>query len=120
MRWRGIGRSPDDAFRIVSRRVMRQVNDAAFLWVREMNQQTLRVTPLDTGDLRESQYAVRQITMNGCRIETGFKMPYAPVVHEFPNTVNWTTPGTGNKFLERTYFGNAYTLPEFIIARVRL
>lgn len=108
-------------FKKAMRRVDRQVRQAVGEWVAEINQkEVLPVTPKDTGELRDSLYTVSSVTYNGYTLEIGFDTPYAPWVHEWPSTVNWTTPGTGNKYLERPYFSNAHTLPSYIKARVRL
>lgn len=56
------------------------------------------VTPRDTGDLRASGSVDRTGPL---QVTVGFGAPYAIFVHEAPESWNWTTPGTGPKFLER-------------------
>ena len=99
---------------------MKRIEVGAIEWVNLVNLDVESVTPMDTGDLRDSQYITRQVTLNGFIIETGFNTPYAPIVHEWPDTINWTTPGTGNKYLQRPYFSQAVTLLSFITTKVRI
>lgn len=99
----------------------RQIRLAVGEWAEKINQEkVIPVTPMDTGDLRESLYTVSHITYQGYTLEVGFDTEYAPMVHEWPSTINWTTPGTGNKYLERPYYSNAYSLPLYIKANVRI
>lgn len=64
---------------------------------------TLKVTPMDTGKLRISG-KVKSIKQGyDPVVAVSFSAPYAGYVHEMPNrSTNWTTPGTGSKFLEKT------------------
>ena len=65
-------------------------------------------------------YTADRSIVNGMEWEVGFTMQYAATVHEWPNTVNWTTPGTRNKYLQIPYYSNGYSLPNFIIAELRI
>ena len=93
---------------------------AAEEWVNRTNLEVDKSTPLDEGDLRASRYVTKLKTSGSFIIETGFKAVYAVSVHEWPSTVNWTTSGTGNKFLQRPYYSNARSLADFITSRVKI
>jgi len=97
-----------------------KVEIAALAWVGERNIEVEQVTPLDTEELRDSAYVMVDRRPRRTVIEIGFKAEHAPFVHEWPSTVNWTTPGTGSKFLERPYFTKAPTLLGFIKAKARI
>lgn len=61
----------------------------------------LAETPLDTGALSGSSFVDTDMAPRGPRLRVGFTEPYAPFVHEMPESNNFTTPGTGPKFLEK-------------------
>ena len=107
-------------FRNTMKILNKRIENAALEWVNQTNVEVERGTPLDTQELRDSRYVVVERPFRSTIIEIGFKAPHAPFVHEWPSTINWTTPGTGNKFLERPYFSRAQTLPGFIKSKVRL
>lgn len=53
------------------------------------------------GHLRRSQKVEKPvITSREISVEVGFNTDYAAYVHEAPSNLNWSTPGTGPKFLE--------------------
>ena len=59
--------------------------------------------PKDTKELMKS--GVVDVEKNGLKTTGrvtfgGGQVDYADIVHEMPNTTNWTEPGTGNKYLE--------------------
>lgn len=62
-----------------------------------------KIAPRDQGDMRLSSFTT-DITQKGeiSIGRVGYDSPYAPFVHEMPETNNFTTPGTGPKFLEKT------------------
>ena len=67
-------------------------------------------TPMDTGELRKS--GAVEVEKNGLKTTGrvsfgGGQVDYADIVHEMPNDVNWTEPGTGNKYLENPLKENA-------------
>jgi hypothetical protein len=63
---------------------------------------SLEVCPKDTGRLRKSGKVKRRGQGKNAAFEVVYEAPYAIYVHEMPNKgINWTTPGTGNKYLER-------------------
>lgn len=57
-------------------------------------------TPMDHGDLRDSFEHEIQISDWGVRMKLEFTDYKAQWVHEMPRTYNFTTPGTGPKFLQ--------------------
>lgn len=71
---------------------------------------TVDVTPLDKGELRKS-LATEHATINkpyAKVVSKGNIAPYNARVHEMLDpSVNWTTPGTGPKFIENTFKNNA-------------
>jgi len=67
-------------------------------------------TPKDTQELMKS--GAVEIEKNGLKTVGkvsfgGGEVDYADIVHEMPNDVNWTEPGTGNKYLENPLKENA-------------
>ena len=76
----------------------------------DLKRKAIDKTPMDTGALRRSgavnvekagTKTVGKVSFGGGEVD------YADIVHEMPNTVNWTEPGTGNKFLENPLKENA-------------
>ena len=61
----------------------------------------IRVTPKKIGNLRSSA-GVRKVP-HGAEIFYGGDAPYAMVVHEDMSAKNWSTAGTGPKFLETPF-----------------
>lgn len=111
---------PAREWRVATNRIMKQVYRASEDWVEMMNTTVvLPMTPLDQGPLRESNYTVKQVRINGITIETGFNTEYAPVVHEWPKNKNWTTPGTSSGFM-RPFYTMGYNLPAYIKTKVRI
>jgi hypothetical protein len=80
---------------------------------------TLPVTPKDKGYLRASG-RVQKPRIEGMAIvvQLGFGASYSIFVHEAPPELNWTAPGTGPKFLERTVLAAIPGLSERMAARV--
>lgn len=74
--------------------------------------------PMDIGDLRKSWYsklAPERSTPTKTVLEAGFSANYAAFVHEmvdgyWPNPTNWTTPGSGAKYLEIALNREAQTM----------
>jgi len=59
------------------------------------------------GHLRRSQKIEHPKTIGKITgVEVGFDTDYAAAVHEMPGTVNWSTPGTGPKYLESKLIRN--------------
>ena len=59
------------------------------------------------GHLRRSQKVEKPKVERGeISVEVGFNTDYAAVVHEMPDTTQWSTPGTGPKYLESKLIKN--------------
>lgn len=77
-------------------------------------------TPMDTGELRRSTY-MKEATEENLTVEVGSSgaiAPYNVYVHEIPMT-NYTTAGTGSKFLERPFYEEKDKIKGFIKAEVK-
>ena len=59
------------------------------------------ITPKDTGDLRDSLFFRTAVTPDGVTLRVGASAEHASIVHEMPKTNNFTTAGTGPKFITR-------------------
>jgi hypothetical protein len=75
------------------------------------------ITPKDTGRLRRSARIIAPAKNASKRIVArirwgGAKAPYAAWVHEMPENLNWTTPGTGPKYAERAANMLVASLPQ--------
>ena len=69
-----------------------------------IQEEIIPVTPKDTGLLRES-IKLKKVNNFHYIIYCDDDTDYGKKVHEYPNeTTNWTTPGTGNKFIERPVY----------------
>lgn len=79
------------------------VDSASFI-ERESN----KLAPKDSGFMREQSSFTTKMTKKGTAIvgRVGYDAEYAAYVHEMPETNNFTTPGTGPKFLERAAKNN--------------
>lgn len=94
----------------------------------ELLDRAIDVTPADTQDLRRSgEPLFTEVTDTTITTGVGFggvAAPYAVYVHEMldprPNgkPVNWTTPGTGNKYLERPTLEMLPEIPDKLTARM--
>lgn len=93
--------------------VKRGVSD----WEEVLKEAAMEYTPKDTGALRGSylasieptsgRYGVRYLIKFGNELIGAEGKNYAAEVHEWPDDKNWTTPGTGPRFLERALWENA-------------
>ena len=66
--------------------------------------------PKDTKELMKSgavEVEKNELKTTGKVSFGGGQVDYADIVHEMPNNVNWTEPGTGNKYLENPLKENA-------------
>nr|DAV86947.1 MAG TPA: putative tail component [Caudoviricetes sp.] len=78
------------------------------------------VTPMDTGELRRSIY-IKKATADNLTVEVGSSgaiAPYNVYAHEVPK-LNYTTPGTGYKFIEIPYYEEKDKIKDFIKAEVK-
>lgn len=77
-------------------------------------------TPMDTGELRRSIY-MKEATESNLTVEVGSSgaiAPYNVYVHEIPK-INYTTPGTGYKFIEKPFYEEKDKIQTFIKAEVK-
>ncbi len=92
--------------------------EAAMVYLKS---EMIPVTPAEFGTLRNSVFSVVRKTLNGTiRASLGFTAKYAPFVHEMPDTTDWSTPGTGNKFLENTVKNNQREIVEIVAKRAQI
>lgn len=83
--------------------------------------ETLEVTPQDMGDLINSSFSDSDSgTGSGPRARVGFTAAHAPFVHEMPDSTNWSKPGTGNKFLEKTVKSHLRDILDIIREKARI
>lgn len=87
--------------------------------VRFIKPKILRVTPEDRGPLRRSFKYRIQNTATGIELKLYFTADYAAFVHEMPPTYNFTTPGTGPKFLQRPVIENKEQLFRIVAMSIR-
>lgn len=83
--------------------IERAVNEAG----EDLLGRSLDVAPKEIGDLRGSGNSRPYSTPRGPAVIVGYDSEYAEAVHEkLDKAVNWSTPGTGPKYLERPYLEN--------------
>jgi hypothetical protein len=84
---------------------------------------SIPVTPKRTGALRESGNVQPQSgvfdSLTRPAVTVGFNVDYALAVHEMPEDTNWTTPGTGPKYLSTPLAENRSRYLEFIREETR-
>lgn len=85
-----------------------------------LKSKVIDATPMDTGELRRSIY-MKEATEGNLTVEVGSSgaiAPYNVYVHEIPK-LNYTTAGTGSKFLERPFYEEKDKIKDFIKAEVK-
>tara|TARA_Y100000004_G_C8927590_1_gene418323 strand:- start:127 stop:588 length:462 start_codon:yes stop_codon:yes gene_type:complete len=105
--------------------MLRAAAGALYIEGTEIMNDALKITPFDTGNLRDSHYVeLPKPTSSGMVVKLGFggtAAPYALAVHERTDEgINWSEPGTGPKFLERALDKRAGSLARNIQDRMRL
>lgn len=78
------------------------------------------ITPVQFGPLRRSAFFSTDVISSGSRLRVGYTQSYAPFVHEMPDSTNWSSPGTGNKFLEKAVKNNVPEIIQIIANRARV
>jgi len=73
--------------------------------------------PHDTGLLINSHFFSTAKIGKKWLLRIGSTAEYAPIVHEMPETNNFSKPGTGPKFLFNAVFDNVRKIIEIIRAR---
>lgn len=106
-------------------KVKSDINSGIKDWEQEVFQFSQAITPRDTGSLRASYLATPEINLSGITwlikygnglVGDGGKN-YAAEVHEWPDSKNFTTPGTGPRFLETAKLALAGTLLQAVFKR---
>lgn len=89
---------------------------AVYLEAEEIHAEGMRQTPKSAsgGWLRNTAYVTAPESLTYPVCEIGYSAEYAPYVHEIEEPVNWTTPGTGAKFLERPFLAAAMGMAQRI------
>lgn len=82
--------------------------------------ETLEITPQDQGVLINSAFVDVEEARDGPVARVGFTAEYSEYVHEMPDTTNWSKPGTGNKFLEKTIRRAGRIILEIIRGKARV
>ena len=96
----------NDVLRNLNRTVLninKKVEKQIELCAEDLLSKAVDRTPIDTGELRKSgtvSVDKKGMMTTGKVSFGGGAVDYADIVHEMPNTTNWTEPGTGNKYLE--------------------
>lgn len=98
---------------------------ALFIEATEIMNDAIKITPMDTGNLRDSHYVEppKKTATGGMSIKIGFggtAAPYALAVHERTDKgINWQEAGTGPKFLERALDARTPSLANNIKSRMQ-
>lgn len=100
-------------FKIVNKAIPEEAQKGQFNAASELLLDADRVvpkTPFLKGDLKGSKKVEVKVTSGKIETQAGFDIEYARRVHELgvkkegdtsePENINWTTPGTGAKFLQ--------------------
>jgi len=96
---------------------------ALYECAQEVGATSLRVTPKSPGggNLRNSQQITKpEVVGDGVEVTIGYggaASAYALFVHEAPQELHWTLPGTGPKYLERP--AKEYPLQTKLAAKLR-
>jgi hypothetical protein len=72
----------------------------------ELLKEAIPLTPMDTGNLRNTGFVGFATNRDGIEVKVGFggtAASYALRVHELPKESNFSEPGTGPKYLERPF-----------------
>lgn len=77
------------------------------------------ITPVEKGVLVNSSFVDLDKQPKGPVVRVGYTAEYAAKVHEFPEDFNYTKPGTGPKFLEKTVDANQATILKVIKNRAK-
>jgi hypothetical protein len=93
------------ALKTETKSAVRAIEGGVYLAANNIIAQSIREVPKDTGALRSSNF-VSHPKRAGNEITVrfgygGMAARYALFVHEMPAGTNWTTGGTGPKYLER-------------------
>lgn len=99
----------------ISKKLRQAITRGLNKYGEDLQGEVINTTPMDTGELRRSIY-LKKATEDNLTIEVGSRgaiAPYNVWVHEIPKT-NYTTEGTGHKFLERPFEESKHKIKKFI------
>ena len=86
-------------------KAIKAIEGAVYLAANNVIAKSIREVPKDDGALRSSNFVSRpRRSGNAITVRFGYggmAARYALFVHEMPEGTNWTTSGTGPKYLER-------------------
>ena len=85
-----------------------------------LKEEVINATPMDTGELRRSIYK-KDATVDNLVVEVGSRgaiAPYNVYVHEIPRS-DYTTEGTGHKFLELPFENSKHLVKEFLKEEIK-
>lgn len=68
--------------------------------------EAMDITPVLYGDLVGSAFGQTETAKGRTTSRVGYTAEYAPEVHEYPESYNYTKPGTGPKFLQKAITEN--------------
>ena len=91
--------------------------DAAMQMLKD---QVIQVTPRKTGKLRAGIFVRTEVSLFGVRGIIENVVEYSSWVHEMPEWYNWTTPGTGPKFIEKPLNENREKVFSIVASKMRL
>ena len=90
-----------------------------FETAKETLDQSKTTIPLRTGALRKSSITAG-VKGSNQDYYIGSYTSYASRVWNFPDTTNWTTPGTNNKWYERTWKSKGALIQKSVVERNKL
>lgn len=106
--------------RRLNRLLLQGAAKAAKAHLEMVGEQSDILVPKDTRQLLESKFI--DVTTRGTDITAtiGYSSEYSLIVHEMPDDNNYTTPGTGPKYLERPFFAMFYKFKDSLKKYIKL
>lgn len=86
----------------------------------EIESKSNKIAPRDTGFLRLSSFTIDSFKRGSTVVgRVGYDAKYAAMVHEMPESNNFTEAGTGPKFLERAVKDNPRRITKVFYDTIR-
>lgn len=105
---------PDAYFKLIS------VPDKMVQGIARMTlDRAIPVTPKDTGRMRNTALSRGVFKYQGSWAIGNFTN-YSATVYDYPDTVHWTTPGTGNQWYMKTWKRQGMTITNTVVTQERL
>ncbi len=106
--------------RRLNRLLLQGAEKAAKAHLEMVGMQSDILVPKDTRELLESKFI--NVTRQGNDINgtIGYSSDYSLIVHEMPETNNFTTAGTGPKYLEKPFFAMLYKFKDSLKKYIKL